>query len=115
MEKVAPNSKFVGYSTEIIRQSKNKGPLTHLILPGVMVRLRTGDGDVRDNELRRPPIPLCCWAKVKELRRGARGVAVGVVEAEDTTEFLRLLPLMGEETMDLVIMLHRGDMATWKI
>ena len=27
MEKVAPNSKFVGHSTEIIRQSKIKGPL----------------------------------------------------------------------------------------
>ena len=77
-----------------------------------MVRLRTGEGDVLDNELRRPePMPLCCWAKVKELRRGAKGVAVGVVEAEETTEFLRLFPLMGDETMDLVIMLHRGDMA----
>ena len=38
-------------------------------------------------------------------------MAVGVVEAEETTEFLRLFPLMGDETMDLVIMLHRGDMA----
>ena len=28
MEKVAPNSKFVGYSTEIIQQSKIKEPLT---------------------------------------------------------------------------------------
>ena len=28
MEKVAPNSKFVGHSTLIIRQSKIKGPLT---------------------------------------------------------------------------------------
>ena len=27
MEKVVPNSKFVGHSTEIIRQSKIKGPL----------------------------------------------------------------------------------------
>ena len=27
MEKVAPNSKFLGYSTEIIRQTKIKGPL----------------------------------------------------------------------------------------
>ena len=27
MEKVVPNSKFVGQSTEIIRQSKIKGPL----------------------------------------------------------------------------------------
>ena len=27
MEKVAPNSRFVGHSTEIIRQSKIKGPL----------------------------------------------------------------------------------------
>ena len=27
MEKVAPNSKFVGHSTEIIQQSKIKGPL----------------------------------------------------------------------------------------
>ena len=80
-----------------------------------MVRLRTGEGDVLDKELRRTPMPLCCWAKVKELRRGARGVAVGVVEAEEATEFLRLLPLMGDETMDLVIMLHRGDMAASKI
>ena len=48
---------------------------------------------------------------MKELRRGARGVAVGVVEADEATEFLRLLPLMGDETIDLVIMLHRGDMA----
>ena len=31
MEKVAPNSKFVGHSTEIIRQSKIKGPLAVLI------------------------------------------------------------------------------------
>ena len=27
MEKVAPNSKFVGHSTEIIQQTKIKGPL----------------------------------------------------------------------------------------
>ena len=27
MEKVAPNSKFVGHSTEIIQQSKIEGPL----------------------------------------------------------------------------------------
>ena len=27
MEKVVPNSKFVGYSTEIIQQIKIKGPL----------------------------------------------------------------------------------------
>ena len=27
MEKLAPNSKFAGHSTEIIRQSKIKGPL----------------------------------------------------------------------------------------
>ena len=27
MEKVVPNSKFIGHSTEIIRQSKIKGPL----------------------------------------------------------------------------------------
>ena len=27
MEKVAPNSKFVGHSSKIIMQSKNKGPL----------------------------------------------------------------------------------------
>ena len=27
MEKVVPNSKFVGHSTEIIQQSKIKGPL----------------------------------------------------------------------------------------
>ena len=42
-------------------------------------------------------------------------MAVGVVEADEATEFLRLLPLMGDETMDLVIMLHRGDMAALKI
>ena len=30
MEKVAPNSKFVGHSTEIIQQSKIKGPLKML-------------------------------------------------------------------------------------
>ena len=29
MEKVVPNSKFVGHSTEIIWQSKIKGPLSH--------------------------------------------------------------------------------------
>ena len=81
------------------------------ILPGVMVRLRTGEGDVLDNELRRIPMVRCCWAKVKELRRGARGVAVGVVEAEEATEFLRLFPLRGDETIDLVIKLHRGDIA----
>ena len=80
-----------------------------------MVRLRTGLGLVRDNELRRIPMVRCCWAKVKELRRGARGVAVGVVEAEEATEFLRLFPLRGEETIDLVIMLHRGDIAASKI
>ena len=28
MEKVAPNSKFVGHFTEIILQRKTKGPLT---------------------------------------------------------------------------------------
>ena len=32
MEKVAPNSKFVGHSTEIIRQSKIKEPLTYMVL-----------------------------------------------------------------------------------
>ena len=35
MEKVAPNSKFVGHSTEIIQQSKIKGPLKfnrHVVL-----------------------------------------------------------------------------------
>ena len=31
MEKVVPNSKFVGHSTEIIRQSKIKGTLTLLM------------------------------------------------------------------------------------
>ena len=31
MEKVAPNSKFVGHSTEIIWQSKIKGPLNSLV------------------------------------------------------------------------------------
>ena len=31
MKKVVPNSKFVGHSTEIIRQSKIKGPLSKLI------------------------------------------------------------------------------------
>ena len=30
MEKVAPNLKFVGHSTEIIGQSKIKGPLNEL-------------------------------------------------------------------------------------
>ena len=28
MQKLAPNSEFVGHSTEIIQQSKFKGPLT---------------------------------------------------------------------------------------
>ena len=28
MERLAPKSKFLGYSTEIIRQSKIKGPLS---------------------------------------------------------------------------------------
>ncbi len=32
MEKVAPNSKFVGHSTEIIQQSKIKGPLNKIVL-----------------------------------------------------------------------------------
>ena len=33
MEKVAPNSKFVGHSTEIIRQSKIKGTLPEVLKP----------------------------------------------------------------------------------
>ena len=83
-------------------------------LPGVRVRLLTGEGDVRENELLLIKLLLCCWAKVKELRRGARGVAVGVVEADEAAEFLRLFPLMGEETMDLVRVWHLGDMAATK-
>ena len=51
---------------------------------------------------------------MKELRRGARGVAVGVVEAEDAAEVLRLFPRIGEETIDRVKVLHRGDMAARK-
>ena len=31
MEKVAPNSKFVGHSTDIIRQSKIRAPLPNVI------------------------------------------------------------------------------------
>ena len=31
MAKLAPNSKFIGHSTEIIGQSKMKGPLRNLI------------------------------------------------------------------------------------
>ena len=30
MEKVAPNSKFVGHSTRIIQQSKIRGPLSDI-------------------------------------------------------------------------------------
>ena len=59
-----------------------------------------------------PAALLCCWANVKELLWGARGVAVGVVEAEEATEFFRLLPRIGEDTMDRVIKaLHLGDIA----
>ena len=32
MEKVVPNSKFVGHSTEIIWQSKIKGPLQIVVI-----------------------------------------------------------------------------------
>ena len=32
MEKVAPNSKFFGHSTEIIWQSKIKGPLSQPVI-----------------------------------------------------------------------------------
>ena len=67
--------------------------------PGVRVRRRTGEGLVRDKELRRIPETLCCWAKVKELRRGAKGVAVGVVEAEEAAEVRRLELRMGEATV----------------
>ena len=84
-------------------------------LPGVRVRLRTGEGEVLERELRLIPIVRCCWAAVKELRLGARGVAVGVVETEEAAEFLRLLPRMGEDTMedtmDRVSVLHLGDIA----
>ena len=37
MAKVAPNSKFVRHSTEIIRQSKIKGPLPPTILSMYLV------------------------------------------------------------------------------
>ena len=37
MEKVAPNSKFVGHSTEIIRQIKIKGPLLPISKYAVLV------------------------------------------------------------------------------
>ena len=50
-----------------------------------------GDGDVRDSELLL--IEFILWGVatwVKELRRGARGVAVGVVEAEEAAELFRL-------------------------
>ena len=36
---------------------------------------------------------------MKELRRGARGVAVGVVEAEEAADVRRLELLMGEATV----------------
>ena len=50
-----------------------------------------GDGEVRDSELLL--IEFILWGVatwVKELRRGARGVAVGVVEAEEAAELFRL-------------------------
>ena len=68
-------------------------------LPGVKVRRLTGEGLARDRELRRIPEIRDCWAKVKELRRGAKGVAVGVVEAEEAAEVRRLLLRMGEDTV----------------
>ena len=34
MDKSGAKFKFVGHSTEIIRQSKNKGTLTHIMLQG---------------------------------------------------------------------------------
>ena len=39
MEKVAPNSKFVGHSTEIIWQSKIKGPLRSVMIANWIVIL----------------------------------------------------------------------------
>ena len=40
MEKEAPNSKFVGHSTEIIQQSKIEGPLTDYLSPhGLLMKM----------------------------------------------------------------------------
>lgn len=51
---------------------------------------------------------------MKELRRGARGVAVGVVEVEEAAESFKLfmvLYLKGDAMVALGKVLHLGDIA----
>ena len=68
----------------------------YLILFSLFKKIRgkiylPGEGEALDNELLL--IEFILWGVpiwLKELRRGARGVAVGVVEADEAAELLRL-------------------------
>ena len=71
-----------------------------------------GDGEDLDNELLLMELILwgvACW--VNELRRGAKGVAVGVVEADEAAELLRLWLYRIGEAVARGNVLHLGDMA----
>ena len=75
-----------------------------------------GEGDVLDNELLLMEFIL--WGVpiwLKELRRGARGVAVGVVEADEAAELLRLwLYRIAGDAVARGKVLHLGDIAAMR-
>ena len=75
-----------------------------------------GEGEALDNELLL--IEFILWGVpiwLKELRRGARGVAVGVVEADEAAELLRLwLYRIAGDAVARGKVLHLGDIAAMR-
>ena len=82
MEKLAPNSKFVGHSTEIIRQSKIKGPLFRLYDPKHLVSISNSNHAKEEGRSDTRPIYHSCLITL-HFSHGESAVNLRIAESSD--------------------------------